>query len=87
MEEEMKNSELELSEDVVVEETTTAEDLHGENLGDRVKVLSPGRMVAKRFFRSRLSMVGLVTLLLFVAHIYKLLRSFHTKGLLHHTQL
>ena len=64
MEEEMKNSELELSEDVVVEETTTAEDLHGENLGDRVKVLSPGRMVAKRFFRSRLSMVGLVTLLL-----------------------
>ncbi len=63
MEEKMKNSEIELSEDVAVEETATAEDLHGENLGDRVKVLSPGRMVAKRFFRSRLSMVGLVTLL------------------------
>ena len=27
-------------------------DLHGEVLGDRVKVLSPGRTVAKRFFRS-----------------------------------
>ena len=40
------------------------EDLHGENLGDRVKVLSPGMMVAKRFFRSKLSMVGLVTLIL-----------------------
>ncbi|MBE5744642.1 MAG: ABC transporter permease [Clostridiales bacterium] len=44
-------------------EETTQEDLRGENLGDRVKVLSPGRMVAKRFFRSRLSMVGLITLL------------------------
>ncbi len=38
------------------------EDLHGENLGDRVKVLSPGMMVAKRFFRSKLSVVGLVIL-------------------------
>ena len=36
----------------------TQEDLHGENLGDRVKVLSPGALVAKRFFRSKLSMVG-----------------------------
>ncbi len=71
MEEEKKNSELELSEETIVEETeivvtedaNEAEDLHGENLGDRVKVLSPGRMVAKRFFRSKLSMVGLVTLL------------------------
>ena len=67
MEEEKKISENELSEDVVetvVEENPeTEEDLHGENLGDRVKVLSPGRMVAKRFFRSKLSMVGLVTLL------------------------
>ena len=34
-------------------------DLHGEVLGDRVKVLSPGRTVAKRFFRSKLSVVGL----------------------------
>lgn len=39
------------------------EDLHGENLGDRVKVLSPGMMVAKRFFRSKLSVVGLIILI------------------------
>lgn len=39
------------------------EDLHGENLNDRVRVLSPGMMVAKRFFRSKLSMVGLITLI------------------------
>ena len=39
----------------ILDETTPSEtpveteDLHGENLGDRVKVLSPGMMVAKRF--------------------------------------
>lgn len=37
--------------------------LHGENLTDRVKVLSPGRTVAKRFFRSKLSVIGLLILL------------------------
>ncbi len=73
MEEEKKNSEMELSENVAleevaeetakVEEVAATEDLRGENLGDRVKVLSPGQMVAKRFFRSKLSMVGLITLL------------------------
>ena len=41
----------------------TVEDLHGENLNDRVRVLSPGMMVAKRFFRSKLSMLGLVILI------------------------
>ncbi len=41
----------------------TEEDLHGENLNDRVRVLSPGMMVAKRFFRSKLSIIGLVTLI------------------------
>ncbi len=40
------------------------EDLHGENLNDRVRVLSPGMMVAKRFFRSKLSVIGLVTLII-----------------------
>lgn len=40
------------------------DDLHGENLTDRARVLSPGMIVAKRFFRSKLSMVGLVTLFL-----------------------
>ena len=34
-----------------------------ESLADSVKVVSPGKLVAKRFFRSRLSMVGLITLI------------------------
>lgn len=34
-----------------------------EFLADTVKVISPGRMVLKRFFRSRLSMIGLVTII------------------------
>ncbi len=42
---------------------TEQEDLHGENLNDRVRVLSPGMMVAKRFFRSKLSVIGLVMLI------------------------
>lgn len=45
----------------------TAEDLKpvftGERLEDRVKTLSPARLVAKRFFRSKLSIIGLVTLI------------------------
>ncbi len=43
-------------------EETAKEDLHGENLNDRVRVLSPGMMVAKRFFRSKLSVIGLLML-------------------------
>ncbi len=43
--------------------TVEEDDLHGENLGDRVKVLSPGMMVAKRFFRSKLSVIGLIILI------------------------
>lgn len=39
-----------------------SDELHGENLNDRVKVLSPGMTVLKRFFRSKLSVVGLVIL-------------------------
>lgn len=39
------------------------DELHGENLNDRVKVLSPGMTVLKRFFRSKLSVIGLVTLI------------------------
>ena len=34
-----------------------------ERLEDRVKILSPGRLVAKRFFRSKLSVVGLGVLI------------------------
>jgi len=44
------------------EDKQSLEDLHGENLTDRVKVLSPTQMVLKRFFRSKLSIVGLVVL-------------------------
>ena len=39
---------------VTPESVNEKEDLHGENLTDRVRVLSPGMMVAKRFFRSKL---------------------------------
>lgn len=41
---------------------TVADDLHGENLNDRVKTLSPTMTVLKRFFRSKLSMLGLIIL-------------------------
>lgn len=40
----------------------SAEELHGENLTDRVKVLSPTATVIKRFFRSKLSVVGLIVI-------------------------
>ncbi|MBO5327644.1 MAG: ABC transporter permease [Clostridia bacterium] len=46
---------------VSVEQAT--DELHGENLNDRVKTLSPGMTVLKRFFRSKLSVIGLVTLI------------------------
>ena len=61
MEEEKKITEEETT--VSAPETETAEDLHGEALTERAKVLSPGMMVLKRFFRSKLSMVGLITLI------------------------
>lgn len=45
------------------EEGENKDDLHGESLGDKVKALSPGATVAKRFFRSKLSVIGLVTII------------------------
>lgn len=39
------------------------DNLHGENLTERAKVLSPGMTVLKRFFRSKLSVVGLAIIL------------------------
>lgn len=39
------------------------DNLHGENLTERVKALSPAATVAKRFFRSKLSVIGLVTII------------------------
>ncbi len=62
--EEKKDFSEEIENDVVLdEEAVSEEELHGENLNDRVKVLSPGMMVLKRFFRSKLSMVGLIVLI------------------------
>lgn len=43
------------------------DNLHGENLTERAKVLSPGMTVLKRFFRSKLSVIGLVTLIVLFA--------------------
>ena len=40
------------------------DNLHGENLTERAKVLSPGMTVAKRFFRSKLSVIGLAVLII-----------------------
>ncbi len=67
MEEEKKIPLDELPEEPVVTSAPQSgdivDDLHGENLNDRVRVLSPGMMVAKRFFRSKLSVIGLVMLI------------------------
>ena len=38
-----------------------------ENLADRVKIMSPGMLVLKRFFRSKLSIVGIVMLVFLFA--------------------
>ncbi len=48
------------AEAVSAEAETSAET---EDLSERVKILSPARLVLKRFFRSKLSVIGLVTLL------------------------
>lgn len=65
-EKEIKNGVEEAEEnEVVSSETVSSETVEEpEKLEDRVKTLSPGAVVAKRFFRSKLSMFGLVTLIL-----------------------
>ena len=40
------------------------QDLQSQKMSHEIKVMSPGRLVARRFFRSRLSVIGLVILLL-----------------------
>ena len=57
MEEEVKKDTIEQPDE------NAPDDLHGENLTDRVKTLSPAATIAKRFFRSKLSVVGLVTII------------------------
>jgi peptide/nickel transport system permease protein len=68
MEEVKENKNIIASNEEVKEESSSGgnfnDNLHGENLTERAKVLSPGMTVAKRFFRSKLSVIGLVILLL-----------------------
>ncbi len=54
------------AEDAVAETAVAADETEtrGENLSSRVRMLSPGQLVAKRFFRSKLSVLGLVMLVL-----------------------
>ncbi|MBQ8374066.1 MAG: ABC transporter permease [Clostridia bacterium] len=54
---------MENHENNAVETETKKDDLHGETLGDRAKVLSPTATVMKRFFRSKLSVVGLAVII------------------------
>jgi len=56
-----------VDEAVALQETQPEQPAEEESLSDRVKVVSPGRLVAKRFFRSRLSMIGLITLIVLFA--------------------
>lgn len=55
----------------IIEDTAAGgnfnDNLHGENLTDRAKVLSPAMTVIKRFFRSKLSIIGLVTIIFLFA--------------------
>lgn len=44
--------------------TFETDEFAGESLYDSVKVISPMRLVLKRFFRSRLSIVGLAIIVL-----------------------
>jgi hypothetical protein len=45
-------------------EIITESDLVEQSLADKVRIVSPGKMVLRRFFRSKLSIVGLVVLAL-----------------------
>ena len=58
----MEKEQINASEDevAVLEETAEVE----ESLSDQVKVLSPTRLILKRFFRSKLSVFGIVTLII-----------------------
>ena len=60
MEEKDKNLVQETSENATLTEQMEEE---REFLSDKAKIMSPGRLVAKRFFRSKLSVIGLVILI------------------------
>ncbi|MDE5943733.1 MAG: ABC transporter permease [Clostridia bacterium] len=63
MEEEVKNGQSAADVETVSDKENFNDNLHGENLTERAKVLSPGMTVLKRFFRSKLSVIGLVVLI------------------------
>ena len=65
MKNDKQNEELEVKVDTTAasEKTAPAEEQYSLNDDRRVKVLSPGMMVAKRFFRNRLAMIGLIVLI------------------------
>ena len=52
-----------VEEEVITEEVAVAEEETAESIADSVKALSPTRLVLKRFFRSKLSIVGLVLII------------------------
>ena len=63
MKNDKQNEELEVKvENDASETAASSEEQYSLNDDRRVKVLSPGMMVAKRFFRNRLAMVGLFVL-------------------------
>ncbi len=64
MKNDKQNEELEVKvENDAPETAASSEEQYSLNDDRRVKVLSPGMMVAKRFFRNRLAMVGLFVLI------------------------
>jgi len=60
MSEELKNNQNPQEENT--ENTAAAQEQYSLNDDRRVKTLSPGRLVAKRFFRNRVAVTGLVIL-------------------------
>ena len=53
----------ETAEETVAEEVAVSEEEETKSIADSVKALSPTRLVLKRFFRSKLSIVGLVLII------------------------
>ena len=62
LEEEISAPEMENTE-IVEEAVEVVEEESAKSIADSVKALSPGRLVMKRFFRSKLSIIGLVLII------------------------
>ena len=52
-----------LTQDVILPDVEINPDMKTDTINERAKVLSPGMTVIKRFFRSKLSVIGLATLI------------------------